>query len=155
MYRIVYGLGGPKGVAVRNAAVADPEMSIEVDSFSLYADYPDPFIPEEDTVSKGGSPGVGAAGAIGAPGAGSTGGVPRGSPVVPAVTKETVAGIVQYKGYFGDPRKRNVVAIVVIHGKGVVVREKDKVEGITIRKIGKSVLQVVYKGQVWTVDKEQ
>ena len=157
VYRIVYGLGGAKGAAVRNATTTEPEMAIEVDSFTLNADYPDPFIPEEDTSTKAdGKTGAVVAGGAGVPASGGPSGAgAAGMPAVPAITKETVAGIVQYKGYFGDPKKRNAIAIVVIHGKGAVVRERDKLEGITIKKIGREELQVVYKGQVWVVEKEQ
>jgi hypothetical protein len=150
--RIVYGLGEAKTPALQSKAAADPEITIEVDSFTLNADYPDPFLPEkdgDDTASKTDA-GVKTGNAVS----------PATGPAVPpaagpAVTKETVRGIIQYKGLFGNPKKRNAIAIVVIHGKSAIVREKDRVEGIYIEKIGKAELHIVYKGLAFTVDKGQ
>jgi hypothetical protein len=138
--RVVDGLKAPKAPeAVRSAPVKNVRKLTE-DTFTLYADYPDPFLSEVDS------------------GADKTA-IKKDPVAVPAasspppnfVTPEMVETIIQYKGLISNPKKKSRVAIVTIHGKEYLVREKDRLEGIRILKIGKTGITVLYKGGVFEI----
>jgi hypothetical protein len=140
-YRIVSGVGAATVPAsVQRAPVPAGPVSV-VDSFQLYADYPDPFLGDNDSTS---ADSVAAKTALSAPGAA---GAP-GAATVPAsaVTAESMAGWLQFKGVVSNPRNRRRVAIISIRGKDFLVRVNDLVEGVRIQRIEKSGLLVAYQG---------
>jgi len=145
VFRILNGLGGSEAPAIGGRPVQHAEISSSIDTFTLYADYPDPFIPEkeiDDTVLSVSN----AAGKKDLPVAQTA--------TTPVITEATVAGIIQLKGIFSNPQKRSKVAIVTINGKEAIVHEKERLGGIYIAKIAKDHLQIIYKGRSFTIDKE-
>jgi type II secretory pathway component PulC len=127
-------------------------MPIRDDNFVLYADYPDPFLPETDTsnadnlsVRKGP---VNAGTAI--PGVNT---VLNSNPEI--ITEKTVQGFLQYTGMISNPQKKLRIAIISIHGKEVLVKEKERIEDIRIKKIYEDRIYVLYKGNYYTVYKNR
>jgi hypothetical protein len=145
VFRILNGLGGSEAPDIGGRPAQRAEVSSPIDTFTLYADYPDPFIPGkeiDDTV-------LSVANATGKKD------LPVAQTVTaPLITEGTVAGMIQLKGIFGNPQKRSKVAIVTINGKEAIVHEKERVGGIYITKIAKDHLQIKYKGRSFTIDKE-
>jgi hypothetical protein len=135
VYRVVNGLGAATVPAsVQRAPVAAVPVSA-VDSFQLYADYPDPFLGENDSTS---ADSVAAKTALSAPAAGAA--------PVPVVTAESLAGWLQFKGVVSNPGNRRRVAIISIRGKDYLVKVNDQIEGVRIERIEKSGLLVAYQG---------
>lgn len=140
LYRVIHGLGGsdvPVAVAGESAREVQPANE---DTFHLYADYPDPFLPEADSgrvdsISKM---------------AGAPNPLAVAPPAAP-ITAAMVAGIVQFDGMIGNPKKKKWVAIITVHGKEYLVRENDRVEDIRIHRIGKTRIWVFYKGELFLV----
>lgn len=143
IYRVIratHNEGGPSIEAIPASAKRLPEMS--VDTFTLYNDYPDPFIPakeEVDTIEE----------------------------IKPAETKvinspsdlasennENIANMVKFRGIVVNPQKKIKVAIVSINNKEFVVRERENVKGIYIRKINIEKLEINYKNKDFAIQKE-
>jgi hypothetical protein len=135
VYRVVSGLGAATVPAsVERAPVAAVPVAA-ADSSQLYADYPDPFLGDNDSTS---ADSVAAKTALSAPAAGAG--------PVPAVTTESLAGWLQFKGIVSNPRNRRRVAIISIRGKDYLVKVNDQIEGVRIERIEKSGLLVAYQG---------
>ena len=142
IYRIVHGLHSSGSIGTP-AVVATPHEWREVqDSFSLYADYPDPFLADED--SSAGEP-VANKVAIPAPAVAAA--------AIPAVPKEPITNIIQFNGVITNPQKGLRIAIITVHGRQFLVKEREKVEGVTMRKIKKEEVVVVYQGSVYLIRK--
>jgi type II secretory pathway component PulC len=65
---------------------------------------------------------------------------------VPAITAESLAGWLQFKGVVSNPRNRRRVAIISIRGKDYLVKVNDQIDGVRIERIEKSGLLVAYQG---------
>lgn len=146
IYRIVHGLSGPAVARMAPARVPAEVMRPNEDTFHLYADYPDPFLPEED---------AGKADSI-AKKAAVTPGTPAGMgtvPPAPPLTAEMVAGIVQYNGIISNPGKKTKVGIITIRGKEYLVRENDRIGDVRVRRIEKNKIWVLYKGEPFVLGK--
>ncbi|HVV02638.1 MAG TPA: hypothetical protein VHC96_00385 [Puia sp.] len=161
VYRVSAGLSGPD---VSPAPAPKPHVTAPVprnDSFVLYADYPDPFIPEKDSLDEidlkknvtaaPGSPG-GISGAV--PSNGGQPGAMTGGPKPPTAL-ETLKSILQYEGMVGNASKKLKIAIVTLHGQEQLVREKEKVDEIIIKKIERDRIGVVYKGRYFEVLRQE
>lgn len=146
IYRIV---GGMSGTDVPVAA-ARPRLKIETPiargSFVLFADYPDPFIPEPDSidlidVKK------------------NTTGAPMTVLATPPMASlkpappPTLESFLQYSGMIGNPDKKLKIAIINLHGKALLVKEKEKHDEVLIKKIDKDKIGVVYKGKYVEIGK--
>ena len=116
------------------------EYKVNTDTFNLYADYPDPFLPDDSTAA--GQTTVKTANSPAAAG-----------PVAPEShpTDQIVAGMIQYNGMISNPKKKSRVAIITLHGKEYMVREHDKVEDVKILKIEKNRIEIVYKGEPFVI----
>lgn len=142
IYRIITGLKGPQEAVISERFAPKKQYRRIEDSFNLYVDYPDPFLGSSDsvlvdTITKKSSS---------LPLDAST------RPVTPN-TADVIATIVQYNGIISNPKSRSKVAIVTIHGKEYLVREKDKVNEIRFLKIEKGKLSIIYKGEIFTINK--
>jgi hypothetical protein len=117
-----------------------PEVS--VDTFTLYNDYPDPFVPaneEVDTVTE-----IRAAD------------IKVANPPSDLTTQSdaNVSNIIKFRGVVTNPQKKIKIAIVSINNKEFVVHERDNVEGVFIRKIKLEKLEINYKNKDFTIEKE-
>ena len=126
-------------------AASDTEISIPtknkdqklipfvVDSFSLYADYPDPFLEQESTkedslVNKEAK---------------------SQEPAIQTIIQNPVKpdiSYLEYRGLIINPQNKTKVAIVRIKDKELMIKEKDRVEGVYFKKISKEKLIISIKG---------
>ena len=147
--RVVGGMSGtdvPVAIAHPRPKTGPPPVR---DEFVLFADYPDPFIPEPDSLdeleNKKTGPGIPGAGGVLAVSAMITAPKPMPPP--------EVQSFLQYTGMISNPEKKQKIAIVNLHGKELLVKEKEKHDGVLIRKIDKEKIGVVYKGKYVEVEK--
>jgi len=143
IYRVVAGMSDddqPIAVAQKQETF---DYSVQADTFSLIADYPDPFIPgngvpeiahvptEEKMVPGGGVR-------------------ENTTPPAPGFDKTSV----QYHGMIANPERKIRLGSVTIKGKQHLVREKQKVDELTIRKIENDRIVLIHQGKIITVDRE-
>jgi hypothetical protein len=140
IYRVIDGLSGddtilPAALPPAKAAL----LADKSDSFNLIADYPDPFLPVED--SAGARTGVTSAvttQVVAPPPAPLN----NTRPPDPDAYKE---GMIQYLGMISNPEKKIKVATVNIKGTEYLVKEGDKVMGIIIKKIEGERIIIVHR----------
>lgn len=121
-----------------NIAIAD--YNIKADSFFLFADYPDPFIPETDTLQQ-------QIDAIDEQMKAATVDAQRNQ-----VNSDTPAKIdmsfIHYEGMVANTDVRNKKAgFINLRGKDVMVKEGQKIEGVLIKKINKQSLVIVFQNK--------
>ena len=135
IYRIVSGMGGDDYKMPFAQKQETFQYAVQTDSFALIADYPDPFIPDDSepalvqvqTDEK----------------------VVPGGGTAPSFDKT----MIQYHGMIANPDTKLKLATITIKGKDHLVREKEKVDEITIRKIERERLVLIYRGKTITVDR--
>ena len=137
IYRIVHGASGPADPAPVVKMPARAVNPVDDDTFHLYADYPDPFLPESDSIVTD----TAIRKTVGTSTAAIT-------PAIPSLPHEVLSTIVRYQGTITNPKNKSRIAIVTIRGKEYLARENDKIEDIRIKKIEKNRISVVYKGEV-------
>jgi hypothetical protein len=140
IYRIVGHLSSGASSPRPPVAVSQNQLVMVSDTFTLNADYPDPFLEEADTT------------------AGDTilNGKPAqarsaGDQLLPPM--ESPTSIIQLTGIIGNPQKKSRVAIIDLRGKEYLVREKEKIEGFYVEKITKNSIHILYKGEPYTIVK--
>ena len=135
LYRLLHGLGDKDLPVATTHGFKEVYVESPADTFSLYADYPDPFIPEIDSVSS-------------ADLQKKSGPIDFKNNVTQPVdnTALTIAAI-KYNGVINNTEKKVTVGIITINGKESLVKEKDKVNDITIMKIQKDNMRISYKGK--------
>jgi hypothetical protein len=134
IYRVLDRLNPDDVPVIKASNTIATTYTPPTDSFSLIADYTDPFIPEEDTVEANMTVMPPAAPA------------PSLLPVVkpPDTYKE---GTIQYEGMISNPVKKLKLGTISINGKEMLVKEKDKVEEYVIEKITAETIIIRYKGK--------
>ena len=140
IYRVVDGLNPDDVPVIKAANTIATTYTPTTDSFSLIADYSDPFIPEEDTVEANMTVMTAVAPS------------PSQPPVVkpPDTYKE---GTIQYEGMISNPAKKLKLGTISINGKEMLVKEKDKVEEYVIEKITAETIVIRYKGKKISISK--
>jgi len=143
IYRVVAGMSGPESqvIPVKKQTAAPPARVS--DNFVLNADYPDPFIPEADTLSA-----IETKKTVAGPVTPVT-----APPVVSAPPEPAVSSFLQYIGMIGNPGKKRRIAILSLHGKEILVKENEKKDGVLVKKIDGDRIRIVYKGKVYIIEK--
>ena len=149
--RVVGGMSGPDVQAAAARSRPKVEAPVTREGFVLFADYPDPFIPEPDSLDEIEVKKPGAPGTVGAMGTGPMAGAMNTPPKPPPPTLQS---ILQYVGMIGNPDRKLKIAIINLHGKELLVKEKEKHDEVLIKKIEKDKIGVVYKGKYVEVEKE-
>src|ERR1035438_2882505 len=141
IFRIFKGFAKPNAPQTQDISSPKKDYKMVADTFSLSLNYPDPFIPEPDslntdsaskkpiTISQNGNTGLNQQ----------------------ILTKEMVSGIIQYIGIISNPKKKSKIAIINIQGKEFLMKEKDKNEGVLIKKIEKNKIRITYKGNIYEI----
>jgi hypothetical protein len=146
IYRVVDGLSPDDNLPALNApnAVATSYVPLS-DSFTLIADYTDPFIPGSDTVDAEVEL---TAKPVAAP-----------APPPPVINKPPAdtykEGTIQYEGMISNPARKLKLGTITINGKEMLVKEKDKVEEYVIQKISAETIVIKYKNKSITIRKGQ
>jgi hypothetical protein len=146
IYRIVDGLNGGNNTPILEAAgVPATNFEPKADSFTLIADYADPFIAAKDTVEA--EPAI-------------TIMAPLINSPAPAVIKKTTEdvykeGTIQYLGMIANPQKKLKIATIEINGKEMLVKEKEKVEGYIMKRIESEKIIIIFKGNSIIITKNK
>jgi hypothetical protein len=150
IFRVAGGMSAPDlpAATVRSQPVAAAPVR---NTYVLFADYPDPFIPEEDSLDEIDIKKTGAGMGNAGPMAGGVMNAPKPEPPPPP----TVQSFVQYIGMIANPEKKLKVAIISVHGKELLIREKEKKEDVLVRKIEMGKIGIVYKGKYVEIEKNQ
>ncbi|WP_205511079.1 hypothetical protein [Longitalea arenae] len=143
IYRVVDGLSPDEHMpAIKAANTLTAAYAAPADSFTLIADYSDPFIPGTDTVDAEVTP-------LSQPVA-----APMPAPVVVKPPVEVYKeGTIQYEGMISNPQKKIKLGAITLNGKELLVREKDKVEGYVVQKISAEMIVIRYKNKNITIQR--
>jgi hypothetical protein len=147
VFRVAGGISGTETAAPVTRPRVKASAPVVSESFVLFADYPDPFIPEPDSLDEieGKKNGFAAAGPAGA----NALVVSAPKPAPPP----TLQSFLQYVGMVGNPEKKLKIGIINLHGKELLVKEKERHEEVLIKKIDKEKIGVIYKGRYVEVEK--
>lgn len=143
IYRIVEGLSPDDNVpAIKSTGTPQVAYIPTTDSFTLIADYSDPFIPNTDTVDE--------VTAMNKPVAAPT----PPPPVVSKPPEDTYKeGTIQYLGMIANPAKKLKLATINLNGKEMLVKEKDKIEAYLVQKITLEAIVIRYKNKNITIQR--
>ncbi|HXB10120.1 MAG TPA: hypothetical protein VNW04_23515 [Puia sp.] len=147
IYRIAGGLSSGTQPIPPSVVASGNELKISSDTFALNADYPDPFLPDADSAATDTVTDRKVAPPLSAGNANAAGGASH------PPTPESVAGIIQLGGIIANPQKRSRIAIITLRGKEHLVREKERIEDIYIKSIGRDKIRILYKGEIFTIGK--
>lgn len=141
IYRVADGLNPNDNIpAIKAANTLTTAYVAPTDSFTLIADYSDPFIPGSDTVDA------------------EVTAIPQPMAPPPAVVNKPPVdmykeGTIQYLGMISNPAKKLKLGSITLNGKELLVREKDKIEGYMVQKISAEVIVIRYKNRNITIQR--
>jgi hypothetical protein len=141
IYRVIDGLNPDDVPAIKVVNTMATNYIPPTDTFTLIADYSDPFIPGEDTVEAD----MTVKTAVAPP--------PSPPPVVKPPPDTYKEGTIQYEGMISNPAKKIKLGTIVIKGKEMLVKEKEKVEDYLIEKITAETIVIRYKGKKIPISK--
>jgi hypothetical protein len=147
IFRVVGGISGPDVPVSAGRPRPKVEAPVSREQYVLFADYPDPFVPEEDSLDAVETRKPGGQAAPYTASAPPVAVAPKPAP------PPTLQSFLQYMGMIGNPEKKLKIAIINLHGKELLVREKEKHDEVLIKKIDRDKIGVVYKGKYVEVEK--
>jgi hypothetical protein len=139
IYKVINGLKGNDDKVQESFRTAKFDYSTPKDSFSLIADYPDPFMPgndradfENDTAYK----------------------IPA-KEIDSKISQASKPEInIQFFGMISNPEKKKKVAIISISGKEYLVSEKEKIDHVLVGKIFREKITVVINGKPKQINRQ-
>jgi hypothetical protein len=137
IFKIIKGLGSKETVTTSMYKAAFINYDQPRDSFTLMLDYSDPFLPGDEDASVADS-------------------AVLTLPVKDPLPAKPVYDLskIQYFGMITNPEQKKKVAILSISGKEYMVKEKDRIDEILIKKITKDKLIVFVDGESKQVNKK-
>lgn len=131
IYKIINGLDHRDNVVPVLSVKAETSYNSPKDSFILFADYSDPFLPSDSVYSEEIDKTVGVA-----------------INKEPIITKPNFdLNKIQYHGMISNPENKKKVAIVSIGGKEYMAKEKEKINEVVISKITREKIIVIIDGK--------
>ncbi|HRO46359.1 hypothetical protein [Agriterribacter sp.] len=148
IYRIIRSLSNETPVVpVPLLAAPTFNYTIEPDTFFLFADYPDPFLPDEENSDTGNvsepkpitntDPGL------------------NQPPLQTAPADSFDPSIIKYTGMIANPEMKIRMAIIKINEREVVLKEKGKTADFTLQKILKDKIIIMHKSKRYEVLRDQ
>lgn len=147
-YKVMAALGEEENFPKTLLSAPDTtEYSLKKDTFSLLANYADPFLP---------------IGSLETPDSSDTDPLKNNSAVTqvqPAINPQPVLPLVdisfiQYLGMIANIERKTKTAMISIRGKETVAKEKDIIEDIEIKSISATKIAVVYKGKKFNISRK-
>jgi len=145
-YKVIAALNQTDPAIIATPVKEAPANLIQkYEHFSLYANYPDPFIPETDTSAidliKNGSNSPKTAN--------------QQQTVLPAIQPAVKPDLsfIKYHGMIYNPTRKIKAALVSINNKEITIKEKESAENITLKKIFNDKIQVLYNHKIYTIFK--
>ena len=147
IYRVVKGLKKDNEFTVVKKRVTPYKYEPVKDSFILFANYSDPFLPlvEADKAENNKIPSIAQNF--------SNENYQNNHPVerVPQIDINSI----RYQGMIGNPEKKKKVAFLTIAGKEYTVKENDKIDGIVIRKITIDKISILANGKIEIIERKK
>ncbi|HEY0066751.1 MAG TPA: hypothetical protein VGB46_05300 [Flavisolibacter sp.] len=141
IYRIFAALGSDDGPEPGTAVASKPLKQAARDSFSLLANYSDPFLPADAVME----PDV----AVDSPVVTSNPAVVSTS--LPATEPPVDISFVRYQGMIANPEKKLRMAMISINGSEHLVKENEVIQDVLIRKITANKLTVTYRKKTFHI----
>jgi hypothetical protein len=139
MYRLIHGLSDKNIPIIASNVPIQSDIENPIDTFSLYADYPDPFLPDTDTLSSEDVKKVSEKSDF------------NSSNSKSEDNTALIIAAIKYNGIIENTDKKSTVGIITINGKEFLVKEKQKVDDIMIKNIRKDSVHVSYKGKLFYI----
>jgi hypothetical protein len=142
IYKVIKGLNQNDDIpAVQTSKGPKIDYYKPIDSFTLIANYPDPFLPQGDsTIAKNISENI----------VDDTPARKEALQMKPAIDVSKI----QYYGMITNPEKKKKVAIISIAGKEYLAKEKEKIEQLLINKITKEKITVFINGKLAEINRQ-
>jgi len=137
--QVVKGFGGNDKPVLIKSNFENVNYAVSKDTFSLQANYPDPFIPSGDSLNEP-APKIN---------------VPNLPPAIDSSKIVPDYSFIRYVGLISGASKKSSVAIINFRGNDVMLKEKGKLEDFTLKKIEKTQLIFVHKGKTIKVKRDQ
>ena len=137
IYRLIDSFKGDEAPTDQKSSSASFTYNIQKDSFILFANYPDPFIPKDD--SSGIEPGRRPD--ISKPAINNIPVNSQGQPGPP-----DIMSTIQFLGIISNPEKRKTIAILNIGGKQWLAGVGEHVQSFKIQKIKKDKIVILLNG---------
>ncbi len=123
--RILSGFGSVQKILHTKADTEKISFPIEEDTFTLQTDYSDPFIPEPDSLADPDS---------------KYNEIKKISHPIDSTKLKPDYSFIKYVGLISGSSKKSRVAIINFRGNDVMMKEKDKIQGFTLKSIAKKEL---------------
>lgn len=140
LYKVISAMSDNTVLPVQSNPVVTPIANLKQEDFYLFANYPDPFIPEEniDTIPVKAT---------------TVASVAPSSSITPPIPPKPDVNFIQYHGCILNSEKKVKIGLISFRGTDLLIREKDKREEVLFRKIYPDRIEVIYKGQLFTINK--
>jgi hypothetical protein len=109
------------------------------DSFSLLANYPDPFIPETDSLNEDSLY--------------KTNFTKNSATRIDSIFRKPDYSFIKYVGIIANKEKKLKIAIINFRGNDMLMKEKDKIEDFRLKKIDNEKLTFIHKGILISIEK--
>jgi hypothetical protein len=150
VFRVIDSLKDNNMPTAEPARLPSFDYTTQKDTFSLYADYPDPFLPEADVEDSAMVQSVGVqSSAAPAPSAGN-----NQVAVTPPVDQFSPASV-KYTGMINNPEKKIKMALLKINGQEITLREKAKSNDIMLLSIQPDKIVIKRKNKRYEIQREQ
>jgi hypothetical protein len=144
IYKVIKNIGGNDDKLTTLPSKKKVDYTAPADSFTLLADYPDPFLPATEVTDS----------------------IDINEPIDQSSNVADISNIntqppvsvfdpsvIEYRGIIINPEKRTKIAILTIAGKEYLAREKETIGDYLLKKIEKEKLTIVYKRSNYTIHK--
>lgn len=147
-FRIIRSLSNETPIVpVSQLAAPAFNYTTEPDTFFLFADYPDPFLPDEENSDTGNisepkpitntDPGL------------------NQPPLQPVPSDGFDPSTIKYSGMIANPEMKIRMAIIKINEREAVLKEKDKTADFILQKILKDKIVIIHKTKRYEVLRDQ
>jgi hypothetical protein len=136
IYKVIAGQGEPLQKFTKPIPAMEISVNRPKETFFLFANYPDPFLADEEDIDT----------ILNEP-------VPA-PPLAPApVTVAPDLSFIQYHGVITNTDKKSKVALISLHGIEWMIKEKETKEGILVRKIHTDSLDILFNNKKYSIHK--
>lgn len=146
-YQVFESMGGkgPGPGTAQPVAEALPVADPLLDTVSLRANYPDPFLRNAGALARQGESRTVRQVSYPAPPAAPAAPAPPATPAVRKTNTQPDLGFVTYMGSIHNPKSKKIVALLSLHGREYAVSEGEVIDSIRILKTSRDSLKVSYR----------
>jgi|SRR5687767_15788997 len=142
IYRVIKGLSPEDYVLPVKQRITLINYNAPKDSFILFANYPDPFIPHSDIIEIDKAEN-------------DQNQTPQKTTQIKPDPIPTTPGLdinaIMYHGMIANPETKKKIAVITINGKEYLAKDKSRIENIRIQKIEKDQIEIISNGITYTL----